>query len=312
MRSLVAAYLTLVLPPIGSVIAIVTWNSNQRLRVNTLAVTFLLFVLTSLGVTAGFHRLFTHRSFIACRSLRIFLGILGSMAAQGPLIYWVGAHRKHHQFSDERSDDPHSPLEFEGEAFGTLRGIWHAHVGWMLTRRRLTFARYCPDLLRDSECTLISQLYLPCVLVGLLLPGAIVSWSCPGVRGAWMQGILWGGLVRILLVHHTTWSVNSICHKYGYRNFDTRDNSRNNAIVACLTFGEGWHNNHHAFPRAARHGFTKWELDATWLFISLLKMMRLASNPVLPKRLDLHSAALEERKDEGSLKHISATTLREL
>ncbi|ETW96820.1 MAG: hypothetical protein ETSY1_25070 [Candidatus Entotheonella factor] len=232
-----------------------------------------MFALSSLGVTTGFHRLFTHGSFKARRGLQAVLAVAGSMSAQGPLLFWAAAHRRHHQYSDQ-AEDPHSPRT-DGvglRAYG--RGLWHAHVGWMFRHQHDDWGRYVPDLLRDRMLFDLSQTYFVWVGLGILLPGGLGGLFSGTWQGA-LSGALWGGLVRIFLVHHTTWSVNSICHMLGQRPYATHDHSTNHWLCALLTFGEGWHNNHHAFPTSARHGLAWWEMDITYWLIRMLQAIGL-------------------------------------
>jgi stearoyl-CoA desaturase (delta-9 desaturase) len=230
--------------------------------------------ITILGITAGFHRLFTHRSFEAHAGIRWLLGVAGSMAAQGPLLYWVACHRRHHQSSDT-ADDPHSPHGARATWLGGLGGLWHAHVGWMFSHEPEPWGRYVPDLLRDPLTFRLHRLYFLWVVIGLLLPAALGGLLGGSWAGVW-TGLCWGGLVRTFLVHHATWSVNSICHTFGTTPYKTGDQSKNNAVCALLTFGEGWHNNHHAFPTSARHGLEWWQLDITFHVIRLLAWVGLA------------------------------------
>ena len=227
-----------------------------------------MYLFSMLGITMGFHRLFTHRSFQCVAPLRAVLGIAGSMAAQGPLFFWVACHRRHHQTSDEK-DDPHSPQHHGGGAMGVLRGWFHAHVGWMFWHKPENYFRLVPDLLRDRLALNINRTYFLWIALGLAVPAMIGGLAGHSWRGA-ATGLLWGGLVRIFLVHHATWSLNSVCHMYGTRPFDNRDHSRNNYFCAVLTFGEGFHNNHHAFPASARHGLRWWEFDLVYVVIRAL------------------------------------------
>lgn len=246
-----------------------------------LAVLAALYLLTTLGITVGFHRLFTHLSFAAPRPVRLAFGILGSMAAQGPLLYWVAAHRQHHRRSD-RPHDPHSPYLKGEDRLDGLAGFLHAHTGWMLEPQGAANWAQVPDLLRDRTALFISHRYFAWVAAGLLLPAAISGLWHGSLAGAAL-GLLWGGLVRIFLQHHATWSVNSLGHMVGRRRFATQDESRNNAFVAAITLGEGWHNNHHAFPYSARHGLAWWEIDPSWLAIRLLAWLGLASDLKTPR-----------------------------
>ena len=238
-----------------------------------LAITY---ALTGLGITVGYHRLFTHRSFETTRALRAVFAVLGSMAVQGPLIEWVATHRKHHQFSDRRGD-PHSPHVERAPGWrGALCGLVYAHVGWMF--RGVDMAnprRYAKDLLADPDMRLISRAFPLWVLAGLALPfGLGVALTGSLVGG--LTGLLWGGAVRIFLLHHATFSINSLCHFFGRRPFATGDESRNLGWLAPITFGEAWHNNHHAFPTSARHGLGRRQPDPGAWLISALERSRLA------------------------------------
>lgn len=232
-----------------------------------LAITY---TLTGLGITVGYHRLFTHRSFKTTRLVRAVLAVLGSMAVEGPVLEWVATHRKHHRFSDHPGD-PHSPHVDHAPGWpGALRGLWHAHVGWMLRGKDMANpARYAKDLLADRDLRFISRTFPLWVGIGLAVPfglGVAVTGSVVGG----LTGLLWGGAVRIFLLHHATFSINSLCHTFGRRPFTTRDQSRNLAWLAPLAFGEAWHNNHHAFPTSARHGLGRWQLDpGAWLIAAL-------------------------------------------
>ncbi len=258
-----------------------------------------MYVLTIGGVTLGYHRLFTHRSFKCPDVLRWALGIAGSMAAQGPVFYWVGSHRRHHQHSDE-AGDPHSPHSHGGQGgWAVLRGWWHAHVGWMLRSEKQNYFRLVADLLRDPVAVTVNRAYVVAVLAGIALPGVIGGL----IAGSWtavLTGSLWGGLVRLFLVHHATWSINSICHLFGDAPYATADESRNNVVCAVLTLGEGWHNNHHAFPTSARHGLRWWQVDATWLVIRALRRLGLAWDVRLPSPEELTKAEKPkgDRNDE--------------
>ncbi|HEU4658037.1 MAG TPA: fatty acid desaturase, partial [Capillimicrobium sp.] len=226
-----------------------------------------MYVLTGLGVTVGFHRLFTHRSFKTTPAVRATLAILGSAAIEGPITSWVADHRKHHVFSDQPGD-PHSPHVDHGHGLkGALRGLFHAHMGWLFIHtHRGNKRRYAPDLLRDPLIAFIDRTFLLWAALSLVLPMALGG----VLGGSWeaaLTGLLWGGFVRMLVVHHVTYSINSLCHFFGRRDYVTEDESRNLAWLAPLSFGEAWHNNHHAFPRSARHGMKWWEVDISAIFI---------------------------------------------
>jgi stearoyl-CoA desaturase (Delta-9 desaturase) len=240
------------------------------LRWQDLLVLAITYTLSGLGVTVGYHRLFTHRSFKTTRTLRALLAVLGSTAVEGPLIEWVATHRKHHRFSDQPGD-PHSPhLDHAPGWRGALRGLGHAHVGWMFRGKDMANpGRYATDLLADRDLRFISRTFPLWVAVGLVLPfglGVAVTGSVVGG----LTGLLWGGAVRVFLLHHATFSINSLCHCFGRRPFATGDQSHNLAWLAPLAFGEAWHNNHHAFPTSARHGLGHRQLDpSAWLITGL-------------------------------------------
>jgi len=239
-----------------------------------------MYVATAIGINVGYHRFFTHRSFKTPRFIEAILAVLGSMAVEGPVIQWAAVHRCHHQHSDNH-DDPHSPHSPGANFWGMVRGMWHAHMGWLFRPHPPGLARYVNDLRKDRLVRSMSKLFPLWVLVGLLIPAALgglftLSWM--GV----LLGFIWGGLVRIFLVHHVTWSINSVCHIWGTRPFDTHDESRNNAIFGVLAFGEGWHNNHHAFPTSARHGLRWWQLDVTYMIIRGMALVGLARDIRVP------------------------------
>jgi len=245
------------------------------LRWTDLVVLAIVYALTGLGVTVGFHRLFTHRSFKTGPVLRFVLGALGSAAIEGPLIEWVSNHRKHHQHSDEPGD-PHSPHQHGRGPIGAVRGLAHAHVGWILGGDALaTPERYAKDLLDDPVARTVDRLFVLWVLAGLAVPFALGAALTGTLAGA-LTALLWGGAVRIFLLHHATFSINSLCHFFGRRPYRTGDESRNLAWLALPTLGEAWHNNHHAFPAAARHGQTRWQLDPSWWTIRTLARLGLA------------------------------------
>lgn len=233
-----------------------------------------MFLATGLGITVGYHRLFTHRSFETPAWVRYTFGALGSMAVQGPVLHWVAEHRRHHQHSDH-DGDPHSPHGHGDTWRDTIRGAWHSHVGWMFRRSSRELPRYIKDLRSDRVACAVSRQFPLWVVAGLALPAAIGGLMTMSWMGV-LLGFLWGGLVRVFLVHHVTWSVNSVCHLWGARPFASHDHSRNNAIVGVLALGEGWHNNHHAFPTSARHGLVWWQFDLSYVLIRALAAVGLA------------------------------------
>jgi stearoyl-CoA desaturase (delta-9 desaturase) len=241
-----------------------------------------MYALTALGITVGFHRLFSHRAFETNRGIEFILAVLGSMAAEGPLLKWVALHRRHHQHSDQPGD-PHSPHYPGGGLFGLLRGLWHAHVGWVFQADPPDLSRYVKDLGQSGHLRTANALFPLWVAMGLLIPAALGGLLTASWMGV-LLGLLWGGLARIFLVHHVTWSVNSICHLWGRRPFRTSDSSRNNFLFGVLALGEGWHNNHHAFPSSARHGLHWWQIDMSYWVIRILALLGLAWKVMLPAR----------------------------
>jgi len=246
------------------------------LRPRDLLVLAIVYALTGLGVTVGFHRLLTHRSFKTGPLVRAVLAILGSAAIEGPVISWVADHRKHHAFSDRRGD-PHSPHVDHGVGWaGALRGLLHAHVGWLFRHdQRGARARYTPDLLGDPVIRFVDRTFFVWALAGLALSFGL-GVAIGGTVAAGLTGLLWGGGVRLFVLHHVTYSINSICHVFGRRRFGTRDESRNVFWLALPSLGESWHNNHHAFPTSATHGLGRWELDVSALVIRGLEACGLA------------------------------------
>ena len=228
-----------------------------------LALLATMYILVAIGVTVGYHRMLTHRSFTPHPAVKFVLLVLGSMALEGDAITWTATHTKHHALAD-RPGDPHSPLD----------GFFHAHLGWIFAEPDADPKVYCRHLLRDRMVVFVSRTHLLWVALALAIPCAI-----GGALGGWLgalTGLLWGGLVRQFLTHHVTWSVNSICHTFGKRAFETNDASRNEWLVGLLAFGEGWHNNHHAFPRSAFHGLRWWQFDLAGYVIRLLERLGLA------------------------------------
>jgi stearoyl-CoA desaturase (Delta-9 desaturase) len=274
------ANLGAVILPFAATLAAIVLLWNQVVHPTDLAILAAMYLLTALGITVGFHRLLTHRAFLAPKPVEYALAVLGSMAVQGPVISWVADHRKHHAHTDVEGD-PHSPHVGHGDGVGgVLRGLWHAHVGWLLTEQgRAARRRYAPDLCEDAGMRTINRHFPWLVIAGLLAP-ALAGWALTGSLAGAATGLLWGGLVRVFFVHHVTWSVNSVCHFLGTRRFEVDDESRNVFWLALPSLGESWHHNHHAFPRSARHGLRWWEVDLTGLVISGLARVGLARNVV--------------------------------
>jgi stearoyl-CoA desaturase (Delta-9 desaturase) len=226
---------------------------------------------TGLGVTVGFHRLITHRSFTARRWLRITLAIAGSMAFQGDVIGWVAIHRRHHAFTD-CPGDPHSPYRYGTGITGQLRGLAHAHVGWLFRDDPTPAARFAPDLLADPAMTRIARAFPALCAVSLILP-ALAGWAVGGGLRAALTAFLWAGLIRILVLHHVTWSVNSLCHMIGSRPHPARRFDRSTDLwpLALISFGESWHNGHHSAPACARHGIGRHQIDLSACLIRIFE-----------------------------------------
>ena len=277
-------FLSVVGPFVGFVGAVILlWG--RGVGAADLVAMVLMYCVAGYGVTIGFHRLLTHKSFETWRPVRILLAVFGSIGAQGAVIRWCATHRRHHQASD-REGDPHSPHHHGDSPAGLLKGLWHAHVGWCFDRDPDDTARSVPDLLADPAMVRVDQLYFFWVFVGLALPAAMVGlWT-----GSWwgaLSGMLWGGLARIFLMQHVTWSVNSVCHVWGSRPFRSGDHSANNFAVALLALGEGWHNNHHAFPTSARHGLFWWQFDSSYVWIRAMEKVGLAWSIRVPNEAAL-------------------------
>ncbi|QSB07072.1 acyl-CoA desaturase [Natronoglycomyces albus] len=262
-------YIFLIGPMIALAAAVPFAWTTGLLGVTDIVLALVFFFVTGHGVTLAYHRMLTHGSFKANRPLKIFITILGSMAVQGNPIGWVADHRRHHAFSDKEGD-PHSPWLFGTSPWAITKGFWHSHMGWMFQRNNTTnVQRYCPDLLRDKDLVRVSSLFWLWTILTFLLPavlGGLITMSWMGA----LTAFFWAGLVRVSVLHHTTWATNSICHMVGERPFKARDKAANVWPLAIASFGESWHNLHHADPTSARHGVLKGQIDTTarliWIF----------------------------------------------
>lgn len=266
----IVALITVIAPLLGTALAVrLLWE--RAVHWSDLALLATMYSLVILGVTIGFHRMLTHRSFRTHPVVKVVLLVLGSMAAEGGALEWAATHIKHHTRSD-REGDPHSPIE----------GLFHAHIGWLFRDGMANPNIYCRHLLKDRVVVFISYTFLLWVALGLVIPFLIGGWT----------GLLWGGLVRIFLVNHVVWSVNSLCHTFGKREFETNDRSHNQWILGVLCVGEGWHNNHHAFPRSAFHGLHWWQVDLSGYIIRALERLGLAHDVyrVSPAMLERRSS----------------------
>jgi stearoyl-CoA desaturase (delta-9 desaturase) len=266
------AYLTVGLPTLGTAGAVV-YAIYFGVTLSDLALFGVMYLITALGVEAGLHRYFTHRSFEASEPVRVFLAIAGSMAAQGPVVFWVANHRLHHAFADT-DRDPHSPQPQEPGWRGHAKGLWHGHVGWLFDVKKINWSRHTRDWLADRRVMKINAWYFILVVLGIVIPGAVGGMVTQSVHGV-VGGILWGGFARIFALDQATWAVNSLGHTVGARKFPVRDGSRNIGVLAPPTMGGSWHNNHHARPALAQTRRHWWQLDLAGDFIRLLDRLGL-------------------------------------
>lgn len=280
-RSLRFAIGIFIVVPFLAVLAAVPVAWGGWLSWVDIALLVLFWAITALGITVGYHRLFTHGSFKAARPVKIALAIMGGMAIEGSINQWVADHRKHHQFSDDFGD-PHSPWRFGTSKRAVAKGLLWSHMGWLFAEDQTVVREYAPDILNDKDLQRINRNFAWMVTATLLLPailGGLITWSWIGA----LTAFFWAGLIRIAFVHHVTWSINSICHVFGKRPFKTRDNSSNVAWLAIPSFGESWHNLHHADPTCARHGVLKGQIDLSAEVIRGLERMNLAYDVRWPK-----------------------------
>ncbi|MGA5700663.1 acyl-CoA desaturase [Peterkaempfera bronchialis] len=282
--------LFIVAPFLALVAAVpVVWGWGVGVR--DLVIMTVMYFLTCHGITVGFHRCFTHGSFKPNRPLKIALAIAGSLAIEGPLVRWVADHRKHHRFSDKEGD-PHSPWRYGETVPALLKGLFWAHLGWMFDEEQTDQRKYAPDLIKDDDIRRISRQFALWTLVSLLIPplvGGVLSWSWQGA----LTAFFWGSLVRMALLHHVTWSINSICHAVGRRPFRSRDRSGNVWWLAVLSCGESWHNLHHADPTSARHGVLKGQLDSSARIIRWFELAGWARDVRWPNRERVESRRAE-------------------
>jgi stearoyl-CoA desaturase (delta-9 desaturase) len=275
----------MIIPVVALVAAVMlTWGWGITLL--DVVIATIAYFGTGLGVTVGFHRHFTHKSFKATRPMKVALAITGSLAFQGSIVSWVADHRRHHAFSDKEGD-PHSPWLFGTGPLALVRGFWHAHMGWLFDRDKTNARRFAPDLLADRDVAAVDRQFVLLTAVSLGVPallGGLLSWSWWGA----LTAFLWGGLVRVGLLHHVTWSINSICHMAGRRPFGTRDRSANVWWLAVLSFGESWHNLHHADPTCARHGVQRGQVDISARVIHAFEKLGWATSVrwPTPRRLE--------------------------
>jgi stearoyl-CoA desaturase (delta-9 desaturase) len=281
--------------PFAAIFAAIVLLWNQAVSTRDLLILLVMYVPIGFGVTIGYHRLLTHRAFATNKPMQYLFAVLGTASVQGPVIAWVADHRKHHAHTDEEGD-PHSPHVGHSDGLrGVLAGLWHAHTGWLFNEHgRADWNKYAADLMDDRGMKRINRLFPLIVLYSLALPFA-AGWLLGGTLAAALTALLWGGLVRVFLLHHVTWSINSICHFAGSRRFEVDDRSTNVFWLAIPSLGESWHHNHHAFPRSAVHGLKPWEVDISSLVIAGMEKVGLAWNVVriAPERQAAKTAGAE-------------------
>ena len=277
----------MILPFLGTIAALAIAHRRGVSRLD-LGLLVCMYVIQAIGVTIGYHRMFTHRAFTAGRVTQLVLTWFGATAGQGPILYWAATHRRHHVYSD-REGDPHSPNMQGLGLLNRLRGFWHGHMGWMLSNEVTSWPHYARDLMRDDFVVLLHELYPLFFFSGMIVPALVGGLATGSATGA-LTGFLWGGLMRMFLGNQATWCVGSLSHMYGSRPFATKDRSRNNWIVALFTFGEGLQNNHHAFPTSAAHALRWWEPDASELVIRVMQWLGLVWNIKRPSERAVREA----------------------
>ena len=277
---ILAAFIVVPLLAVAAAVPVMWgWGLGWR----DVVIAFVMYAISGHGITVGFHRYFTHGSFKARRPVRVALAIAGSLAIEGPVIRWVADHRRHHAFSDKEGD-PHSPWRYGNDIKALTKGLWHAHIGWLFDVEQTNQERFAPDLLADKDIVKVNNAFMRLTAVTLLLPPLVgFLWSGFAWQGA-LTAFFWGSLVRVALLHHTTWSINSICHTIGERPFKCRDKSTNVWWLAVFSMGESWHNLHHAEPTAARHGVLRGQLDSSARIIWVMEKLRLVYAVRWPSR----------------------------
>jgi stearoyl-CoA desaturase (Delta-9 desaturase) len=283
------AYLTVGLPTLGTIGAVV-YALYDGLTVTDVMLFAIMYAITLLGVEGGLHRYFSHRSFEASEPVKVFLGVAGSMAAQGPIIFWVANHRLHHAFADT-DRDPHSPRP-QGPGFrGHAKGLWHGHVGWLFDVKKIDWSRHTRDWLADPAVMRINTAYFWLVPIGIIAPG-LAGLAVTQTAHGFIGGILWGGFARIFVLDHFVWAINSLGHTVGRRPFELRDDSRNIAALALPTMGGSWHNNHHARPALAQTRRHWWQPDMIGEIIRVLDFVGLVRDVRYVNSTDRREAEL--------------------
>jgi stearoyl-CoA desaturase (delta-9 desaturase) len=289
--------------PMLALIAAIPFAWGWGLGWHDVVIAAVFYWVTGLGITIGYHRYFTHGSFKAKTPLRVALAVAGTMAMQGPVITWVSDHRRHHKYSD-REGDPHSPWRYGDNARALAKGLFYAHILWLFDPNQTSQEKFSPDLLADKNIARVDKLFAPLVGVSLLGPALIgglwgMSWHSA------ITAFFWAGLVRITLLHHVTWSINSICHTFGNKDWESRDKSRNVSWLAIASFGESWHNLHHVDPTCARHGALKGQIDQSARVIQWFEQLGWAYDVRWPDE-----ARLEAKRPAGATRSLGSMTKR--
>ncbi|MEN8130191.1 MAG: acyl-CoA desaturase [Pseudomonadota bacterium] len=286
-RQWLAAFLTIAIPPLVLLYVLSHFGYFTSYFATDIILFIVFYTISTLGISSGYHRFFAHKSFKANRAVKILLALMGSIAAQGPVLFWASTHRRHHAYSD-KSGDVHSPNLHRNK----FAGLVHAHVGWMFTSKLSNPLRFSKDLLRDRDLNNINNYYWYIVAAGMLIPG-LIALLLHHTSQAFLEGIVWGGMIRTFVAHHVTWSLNSFAHVYGRKDFETGEGSHNLPLLSVISMGESWHNSHHAFPTSARFGLGKWQPDLGYIFIRFLHFIGTATEVRLPE-----SSAIERKKTE--------------
>jgi stearoyl-CoA desaturase (delta-9 desaturase) len=289
--------------PMLALIAAIPFAWGWGLGWHDIVIAAVFYWVTGLGITVGYHRYFTHGSFKAKTPLRVALAVAGTMAMQGPVITWVSDHRKHHKYSD-REGDPHSPWRYGDNARALAKGLFYAHILWLFDPNQTSQEKFSPDLLADKYIARVDKLFAPLVVVSLLGPALIGGLWGMSWHGA-ITAFFWAGLVRITLLHHVTWSINSICHTFGNKDWESRDKSRNVSWLAIASFGESWHNLHHVDPTCARHGALKGQIDQSARVIRWFEQLGWAYDVRWPDE-----ARLEAKRPAGATRSLGSMTKR--
>jgi len=277
------SFFTVIIPLFFTVFLFLNFKEYSQYLIMDILLFLLFYFFSSMGISIGYHRYFTHRSFKANRFTKILLAIAGGFAMQGPVLYWATSHRRHHAYSDTEKD-LHSPIENGAVNF---KSMWHSHIGWLFTSKVTNPVRFSKDLMEDKDLIIINRYYLFIVLLGIFLP-SVIAYIIYGNIHAMIEALLWGGILRMFLLHHMSWSLNSFGHVFGTKQFSTKDQSRNIGFLSAISVGESWHNNHHAFPRSAKFGLDRGQFDPAYSVITLLNKVGFIWDVVVPTNEQLN------------------------